>query len=80
MTPTRENMIKLAKIKIDLDRRLKRHEFYQSEIDLEFLTANYLKIFESAFSADNHKAAIECLEALERLHFPPSLNKQVNKS
>ena len=66
----------LAKIKIDLERRLKRQEFYNSEIDLDFLTINYLKILDSAFSGNDHKVAIECLEALERLHFPQNPNKQ----
>jgi len=80
MTPTRENLEKLAKIKTELERRRQRHDFYNSEIDLDFFTINYLKILDSAFLADNHKAAVECLEALERLHFPQTPNKQVNKS
>jgi len=80
MTPTRENLVKMFKAKQELDKRRHIFDFPKQVIDVEFLTENYVTLLQESFRAKNLKIAHECLEALERLHFPPSLNKQANKS
>jgi hypothetical protein len=78
MTISAKDLDKARAAKIEL--HLRNLAANPPKFDLEFVTSNYIRLLEESFRAKNLKIAHECLQALTRLHFPPSLNKQVNKS